>query len=61
MLRENVSSSVQVGIAVANHKQLAKGPTAIKLYDDDSYSALRKVSHSIPKSKNLSKTQQNND
>ncbi len=37
----------QVSVAAVNHKQLPKGRTSVKLYDDDSYSALRKVSHLI--------------
>ncbi len=37
----------QVSVATATHKHLAKGRTSVKLYDDDSYSALRKVSHLI--------------
>jgi len=32
-----------VSVATATHKQLAKGRTTIKLYDDDSYSNLRKA------------------
>ncbi|CAF0778302.1 unnamed protein product [Rotaria sp. Silwood1] len=32
-----------VSAATATHKQLAKGTTVVKLYDDESYSALRKA------------------
>ncbi|CAF0766259.1 unnamed protein product [Rotaria sordida] len=32
-----------VSVAAATHKQLAKGSTVVKLYDDESYSALRKA------------------
>ncbi|CAF1121012.1 unnamed protein product [Rotaria sp. Silwood1] len=32
-----------VGVAAATHKQLASGRTTVRLYDDDSYSALRKA------------------
>lgn len=36
-------SLFQVSVAAATHKELAKGRASIKLYDDDSYSNLRKV------------------
>ncbi|CAF2512869.1 unnamed protein product [Rotaria sp. Silwood2] len=32
-----------VGVAAATHKQLASGRTTVRLYDDESYSALRKA------------------
>ncbi|CAF0808829.1 unnamed protein product [Adineta steineri] len=32
-----------LGVSAATHKQLAKGRTSVKLYDDDTYSALRKA------------------
>ncbi|CAF1052982.1 unnamed protein product [Adineta ricciae] len=32
-----------IGVAANTHKELASGRTKIKLYDDDSYSALRKA------------------
>jgi len=32
-----------VSVATATHKQLPSGRTTVKLYDDDSYSALRKA------------------
>ncbi len=34
---------LQVSVAAATHKQLAKGRTTVRLYDDESYSFLRKV------------------
>ncbi|UJR37469.1 hypothetical protein I4U23_030172 [Adineta vaga] len=32
-----------IGVAASTHKQLANGRTSVKLYDEDSYSALRKA------------------
>ncbi|CAF5109775.1 unnamed protein product, partial [Rotaria socialis] len=34
-----------VSVATSTHKHLAKGSTIVKLYDDEAYSTLRKVSY----------------
>lgn len=37
----------KLGIGASNHKDLPKGRTTVRLYDDDSYAAVRKVKLNI--------------